>query len=73
MKLPGLAWLELGVDSETAAGARYWQRAVFQPRGLAGHLYWKLVTPFHHIVFGGMVRNISGAAERLTERHPTAQ
>ncbi|MFE3447163.1 SDR family oxidoreductase [Nocardia sp. NPDC059180] len=73
MKLPGLAWLELGVDSETIAGARYWQRAVFQPRGLAGHLYWKMVTPFHHIVFGGMVRNIIGAAERQTDRHPTAR
>lgn len=63
MKVPGLAWLELGVEPEPGGGARYHQRAIFQPRGLAGHLYWKAITPFHDIVFGGMVRNITGTAE----------
>ncbi|WP_280420567.1 SDR family oxidoreductase [Nocardia carnea] len=62
MRVPGSAWLELGVEPEPG-GARYRQRAVFQPRGLAGHLYWKAITPFHDIVFGGMVRNIVGTAE----------
>ena len=46
------------------AGSRYRQRAVFLPRGLAGHLYWWAVAPFHGLVFGGMVRNITRAAER---------
>lgn len=64
MKVPGLAWLELGVEPDGSGGARYHQRAIFRPRGLAGHLYWKAITPFHAIVFGGMVRNIIGAAER---------
>jgi hypothetical protein len=27
-------------------------------------VYWWLVWPFHGIVFGGMVRNITNAAER---------
>jgi hypothetical protein len=46
------------------AGSRYTQRAVFVPHGLAGHLYWWSVAPFHGIVFGGMVRNITRTAER---------
>ncbi|MBF6454714.1 SDR family oxidoreductase [Nocardia cyriacigeorgica] len=64
MQVPGSAWLELGVEPEPDGGARYRQRAVFQPRGLAGHLYWKAITPFHDVVFGGMVRNIIGTAEQ---------
>ncbi|GAA1857043.1 SDR family oxidoreductase [Pseudonocardia ailaonensis] len=63
MKVPGLAWLEMGVAPDPA-GSRYTQRAVFVPHGLAGHLYWWSVAPFHGIVFGGMVRNITGTAER---------
>lgn len=64
MRVPGLAWLELGVEPDPSGGSRYHQRAVFQPHGLAGHLYWKAITPFHNAVFGGMVRNITGTAER---------
>ncbi len=64
MRLPGQAWLELSVRPDSDGGARYRQRAVFVPRGFAGHLYWKAVTPFHALVFGGMVRNITAAAER---------
>ncbi|MFZ0325158.1 MAG: SDR family oxidoreductase [Actinomycetes bacterium] len=61
MKLPGLAWLELGIRDDPTT---YVQRAVFHPRGLAGHLYWWSVAPFHGIVFGSMVRNIIREAER---------
>jgi uncharacterized protein YbjT (DUF2867 family) len=62
MKLPGRAWLELGVEPGAAGGSVYRQRAVFEPHGLAGHLYWKAIAPFHDIVFGGMARNITGTA-----------
>jgi uncharacterized protein YbjT (DUF2867 family) len=61
MRVPGLAWLEMRVH-EVPGGSRYAQRAVFVPRGLAGHLYWKGVSPFHALVFGGMARNIARAA-----------
>ncbi|KAF0847082.1 uncharacterized protein YbjT (DUF2867 family) [Nocardia caishijiensis] len=64
MRLPGLAWLELGVEPAPHGGSRYHQRAIFQPHGLAGHLYWKAISPFHSAVFGGMVRNITSTAER---------
>ncbi|MGW0177817.1 SDR family oxidoreductase [Nocardia sp. NPDC003345] len=62
MRLPGRAWLELCVGTGEE-GAVYRQRAVFEPHGLAGHLYWKSIAPFHAVIFGGMARNITGAAE----------
>jgi uncharacterized protein YbjT (DUF2867 family) len=73
MKVPGRAWLEM-VVLPAPGGSRYGQRAVFIPRGLAGHLYWWSVAPFHGIVFGGMVRNITRTAERLGQqrRHDEA-
>jgi uncharacterized protein YbjT (DUF2867 family) len=64
MKLPGLAWLELMSGRDTRGRTTYTQRAIFQPRGLAGHAYWLSVAPFHGVVFGGMLRNITAAAER---------
>ncbi|WP_432587577.1 SDR family oxidoreductase [Streptomyces sp. HD1123-B1] len=63
MRLPGLAWLEMRVDRDPAGGAVYRQRALFHPRGLAGHLYWWGVWPWHALVFGGMARNIAAKAE----------
>ena len=69
MLLPGRAWLELAVIPDGAGGALYQQRALFEPHGLAGHLYWKTIAPFHGIIFGGMVRNITGAAEQHRTPH----
>jgi uncharacterized protein YbjT (DUF2867 family) len=69
MRVPGLAWLELGVGHENDQ-TTYLQRATFHPRGLLGHLYWWSVAPFHGIVFGGMARNIVRAAEQLEDQHP---
>jgi Protein of unknown function (DUF2867) len=64
MKLPGLAWLELMVGRDVRGRTTYTQRAIFQPRGLAGHAYWLSVAPFHGVVFGGMLRNITATAQR---------
>jgi Protein of unknown function (DUF2867) len=66
MKLPGLAWLELAVGRDHDGMTTYSQRAIFQPRGLAGHAYWRSISPFHGVVFGGMLRNITTAAERAS-------
>jgi len=68
MKLPGLAWLEMAVGQDHDGMTTYSQRAIFQPRGLAGHAYWRSISPFHGVVFGGMVRNITAAAERAGRR-----
>ncbi|MEV0430828.1 SDR family oxidoreductase [Micromonospora sp. NPDC050495] len=62
MRLPGRAWLEMRAEPAGDGGSRYIQRAVFLPHGLAGHLYWKSVAPFHAVVFGGMARNIARGA-----------
>ena len=62
MRLPGLAWLELGVRSDGDLTV-YTQRALFHPNGLLGHVYWWVISPFHGVVFGGMKRNIARAAE----------
>jgi hypothetical protein len=62
MRLPGLAWLEMGVRSDGDLTV-YTQRALFHPHGLLGHVYWWVISPFHGVVFGGMKRNIARAAE----------
>jgi uncharacterized protein YbjT (DUF2867 family) len=63
MRLPGLAWLEFHVEHD-GAGTVLRQRATFAPHGLAGHLYWWAIAAFHGVVFGGMIRGITGQAER---------
>ncbi|MCP9985910.1 SDR family oxidoreductase [Streptomyces sudanensis] len=68
MRLPGLAWLEMYAERDERGRTRYRQRALFHPRGLLGHVYWWSVAPFHAVVFGGMARNITRAAERAAAR-----
>lgn len=65
MRLPGLAWLQMQVLPE-GEGARYRQRAIFFPRGLAGRLYWFAILPFHGIIFSGMANRITSAATRVS-------
>lgn len=45
MRLPGLAWLEMYVETGAEGVTRYRQRALFHPRGLLGHAYWWSVSP----------------------------
>ncbi|MGJ6966620.1 SDR family oxidoreductase [Streptosporangium sp. G11] len=63
MRLPGLAWLEMRVLTHRGETV-YGQRAIFHPHGLAGHLYWWAIAPFHGLIFGPMLRNVARAAER---------
>jgi uncharacterized protein YbjT (DUF2867 family) len=71
MKVPGRAWLEMSATPDGAGRSVYHQRAVFLPRGLAGHAYWASVVPFHGVVFSGMARNIAkGAEQGPTSRRP---
>ncbi|MFF9982151.1 SDR family oxidoreductase [Streptomyces erythrochromogenes] len=73
MRLPGLAWLEMYAEHDDEGRTRYRQRALFHPRGLAGHAYWWSVSPFHALVFGGMARNIARTAEAADGSPPSAQ
>jgi uncharacterized protein YbjT (DUF2867 family) len=62
MKVPGRAWLQWEVLPE-ADGTQLVQTAIFEPIGLAGHLYWNLLYPVHKIMFSGLVRSIAARAE----------
>ncbi|MEW2219740.1 SDR family oxidoreductase [Streptomyces sp. NPDC006990] len=73
MRLPGRAWLEMYVDRTADGRTRYRQRALFRPHGLAGHLYWWSVAPFHTVLFEGMARNIARAAEQGTGGRPAGR
>ena len=66
MKLPGDAWLEFAIN-EDGDQPILEQRALFIPHGLAGDLYWWVISPFHNIVFGSMIKNIAaGIPPRAT-------
>lgn len=67
MLAPGGAWLEWQINPLPGNRSQLDQRAIFFPRGLAGRLYWYAILPFHGIIFRGMLRNITGTAERRHE------
>jgi len=74
MRLPGLAWLDLRVETDAQGRTVFRQVAYFHPRGLLGQLYWGAVKPFHGVVFGGMQRNVARAAEEFERTlSPTAR
>lgn len=61
MRVPGRAWLQFEVEPADG-GSTVTQTAIFDPRGLAGVLYWYAAWPLHRIVFRGMLREIAAAA-----------
>jgi uncharacterized protein YbjT (DUF2867 family) len=67
MKLPGRAWLQFEVTPHPR-GATIRQTAIFDPRGLAGILYWYGAYPLHLLVFSGMLRGIARAATSCPPR-----
>jgi len=64
MKLPGRAWLEFVLtplsDGRTLLRCTAW----FEPRGVAGELYWWMLYPIHILIFDGMADAIRRMAER---------
>ncbi len=68
MKLPGLAWLEFGLEvDEKTGGAILTQVAIFAPRGLFGQLYWWAVWPMHGLVFPSMAKSLA-RSNKVTKR-----
>ena len=65
MKSPGLAWLEFQIKPIGPNQSELIQRAIFYPRGLAGHAYWWSVSLFHVFVFKGMANNICKRAQAI--------
>jgi uncharacterized protein YbjT (DUF2867 family) len=62
MKMPGKAWLEFKIEKIHENKCKLTQRAIFYPKGLAGHAYWWSIFPFHGLVFPGMCKNIAKVA-----------
>ncbi|MDH4069225.1 MAG: SDR family oxidoreductase, partial [Ignavibacteria bacterium] len=67
MRLPGRAWLEFTVRPEEN-GSILTQTALFDPVGLAGVVYWYAVYPLHVLVFRGMLKGITEAAEAASRQ-----
>lgn len=63
MKLPGRAWLQFEVEGHDGHSVVR-QTAIFEPRGVAGLLYWYALYPLHQFIFAGMLRGITSAAAR---------
>ncbi len=72
MRLPGEAVLELAVSPAGEGACELRLIARFLPRGLAGLAYWYSLTPFHHYLYGGMLRAMARAlgAELLQGPEP---
>jgi lipocalin/uncharacterized protein YbjT (DUF2867 family)/ligand-binding SRPBCC domain-containing protein len=67
LKLPGRGWLEFRVDSiDGNARSLISQTATFDPKGIAGRLYWYAVLPLHAFVFRGLLWRIAQRATRDT-------
>ena len=64
MILPGKAWLEFKID-EVPEGIKVTQTATFQPHGLGGQLYWRIIAPLHFLLFPRMLKNLCKTAETL--------
>ena len=65
MKLPGQALLDFRVEPDGEFACSLRQTALFEPRGLAGLLYWYAVLPFHGVVFRTMLAGIRRDALEL--------
>jgi hypothetical protein len=70
MKLPGRAWLQWTL-AERAGATTLTQDALFEPRGLAGCVYWYVLYPAHRLIFAGLLRAIGARAE--ASARPAAQ
>ena len=73
MKVPGQAWLTFEARPRDDGGADLILTAAFQPHGLTGLLYWRLLYPFHALIFSGMIRKIARRAESTRSRVPQAE
>jgi uncharacterized protein YbjT (DUF2867 family) len=62
MRVPGVAWHEYRVLDDGVATVLE-QRSLFEPRGLAGRLYWYALVPMHALLYPRMIRRIVREAE----------
>lgn len=75
MRLPGEGLLSLrinprGTPADAATGTELMLSLYFRPRGIPGRLYWYAVTPFHTLVFMGMLRSIAAHIGKPVQSGP---
>lgn len=68
MKVPGRAWLQYEVEPYQD-GSIIHQTAIFDPLGLWGRLYWYSLSPIHHFIFSGMLKNIAKRAKTIVREN----
>jgi len=59
MRGPGRGWLQFDCLPLPEGGTRVVQTAMWDPIGVAGHLYWFSLWPAHKLIFGSMIREIA--------------
>jgi uncharacterized protein YbjT (DUF2867 family) len=67
MKVPGKAWLEFQSTPREGGGTLLTVIAYFDPRGLAGFLYWYAFWPVHRFIFDGLTARIAERAAALAQ------
>ncbi|MBV8050984.1 MAG: SDR family oxidoreductase [Acidobacteriaceae bacterium] len=63
MKVPGRAWLQFRLSAEDRGRTHLGCWAWFEPRGLAGEIYWWVLYPIHYVIFKGLTTAIRRRAE----------
>jgi uncharacterized protein YbjT (DUF2867 family) len=66
MKVPGRAWLQYELAPATDGTTQVTQTAFYEPRGLAGFVYWYVLYLPHRLIFPGLLRALIKRAERRT-------
>jgi uncharacterized protein YbjT (DUF2867 family) len=61
MKMPGRLWLQYDVEEDGGA-TQIRQTTVFDPGGYVGLIYWYLLYPVHHGIFGAVLRGLRSAS-----------
>jgi uncharacterized protein YbjT (DUF2867 family) len=64
MKLPGRAWLQFDLFPERKDETLLRCSAWFEPRGLAGEIYWWGLYPVHLMIFRGLMAAIGERSEQ---------
>lgn len=62
MRVPGRAWLQFEAQPLAEGQSLISQTAFFEPKGLAGLLYWYALYPIHVLIFSGLIRRIAAIA-----------
>jgi hypothetical protein len=72
MKLPNRAWLEFLVSSQPSGRTLVRCCTWFEPCGLLGELYWRVLYPVHILIFRGVVQAVCRKAARAMQAAPAA-